>query len=252
MRAKIGLLVRATLPLAACLANFSAHADFSEAYALTPVSGLSYGRWSSAIGPAGGWIDPSQAPGQLTLAVPPGSLYASGLRFTTRAETNGTVHFTVLLVTRDAGGYIAWSSQRSGAIVSYQILDQGPQGVPLSFAFPVQAGDTVGFTLNCGSDAISPGTPPRISLTVSNFSAPEIPPMLVPGGPTAQTGHSFQFSFTNYPGALWRVLASTNVTLPLSNWTTLSGLVETLPGQFTFLDTQATNHPQRFYLLSRP
>ena len=60
-------------------------------------------------------------------------------------------------------------------------------------------------------------------------------------------GGTFRSSFTNTPGASFTVVATTNVLLPLSNWTTLSGVTEIFSGQFQFADTQATNYSQRFY-----
>ena len=62
----------------------------------------------------------------------------------------------------------------------------------------------------------------------------------------------FQFSFTNTRGAFFGVLATTNSALPLSNWTSLTGLTEVSPGQFQFTDPQATNSPQRFYRVRSP
>ena len=62
---------------------------------------------------------------------------------------------------------------------------------------------------------------------------------------------SFQFGFANTPGAFFGVLAATNPALPLSNWTSLTGLTEVSPGQFQFTDPQATNSPHRFYRVSR-
>lgn len=58
---------------------------------------------------------------------------------------------------------------------------------------------------------------------------------------------AFQVSFTNTPGASFSAMATTNLALPLSNWTALGGVTEGSPGQFQFTDPQATNRPQRFY-----
>jgi hypothetical protein len=58
---------------------------------------------------------------------------------------------------------------------------------------------------------------------------------------------SFQFNFTNSVGAVFGALASTNVSLPLSNWVALGGVTEISPGQFQFTGPQATNSSQRFY-----
>jgi hypothetical protein len=58
---------------------------------------------------------------------------------------------------------------------------------------------------------------------------------------------SFQFDFTNNPGASFTVLASSNLSSQFSSWTPLAGVTEVLPGQFQFTDPQATNTPMRFY-----
>ena len=63
---------------------------------------------------------------------------------------------------------------------------------------------------------------------------------------------SFQFGFSNAPGALLSVISTTNVALPSSNWTVLGAATEISPGQFQFTDTQTTNYPHRFYSLRSP
>ena len=66
------------------------------------------------------------------------------------------------------------------------------------------------------------------------------------------TNGSFQFAFSNSPGAFFSVLATTNPALPLSNWTTLGDMKEVSPGQFQFTDPQPTNAPQLFYRVRSP
>jgi N-acetylneuraminic acid mutarotase len=63
---------------------------------------------------------------------------------------------------------------------------------------------------------------------------------------------SFRFSFSNSVGALFGVLATTNLSLPASNWTGLGGVTEVSPGRFQFTDPQATNGPRRFYTVRAP
>jgi len=76
--------------------------------------------------------------------------------------------------------------------------------------------------------------------------------------PTTLTGTrilpngSFQFSFTNTPAARFSVLATTIPTLPLNYWMVLSGVTETVPGQFQFTDAQATNYAGRYYRVRSP
>jgi len=87
--------------------------------------------------------------------------------------------------------------------------------------------------------------------SVINVSVP------VPTAPTliatkTLTNGSFQFTFTNSVGAIFGVLTTTNVALPLTNWTALGGVTEISPGQFQFTDPQATNNPQSFSLIRSP
>jgi Immunoglobulin I-set domain./Beta-propeller repeat. len=86
-------------------------------------------------------------------------------------------------------------------------------------------------------------------------SPPAIQTVLVPSPMRlipafATSNRSFILSFTNTAGATFSVLTSTNVATPLSNWNSVTGLVELSPGQFQFMD-RATNG-QRFYRLRSP
>ena len=63
---------------------------------------------------------------------------------------------------------------------------------------------------------------------------------------------SFQLVYTNAPYGTNTVLTSTDMTMPLTNWTALGSGMEVSPGQFQFIDPQATNLPQRFYRISSP
>jgi hypothetical protein len=65
---------------------------------------------------------------------------------------------------------------------------------------------------------------------------------------------SVQLSFTNVTDAVFPVLATTNVSLPLSNWTPIGYVTESPvgSGQFPFTEAQATNYPQRFYRIVSP
>jgi hypothetical protein len=81
--------------------------------------------------------------------------------------------------------------------------------------------------------------------SVLNIGVP-IPTTPTPAARRLTTG-AFQFGFTNSVGALFGMLATTNLALPLSNWTALGGVTEVGPGQFQFTDPQATNTPSYFY-----
>jgi hypothetical protein len=61
-----------------------------------------------------------------------------------------------------------------------------------------------------------------------------------------------QFTFTNNPNATFTVISSTNVTLPLSEWTAVGPATNNPPGQFQFTTPPLTNTPQRFYSVRSP
>jgi len=63
---------------------------------------------------------------------------------------------------------------------------------------------------------------------------------------------AFQFGFSNILGGTFNIFATTNLTLPLANWTPLGAPAESPPGQFQFTDPQLTNFPQRFYRVTAP
>ncbi len=87
--------------------------------------------------------------------------------------------------------------------------------------------------------------------SIVNISVP-VPLPTTLTSPTKSTNGAFQFAFTNSVGALFGVLATTNLSLPQTNWTPLGGVAEIFPGQFLFTDPQATNSPQRFYRVRSP
>jgi hypothetical protein len=82
------------------------------------------------------------------------------------------------------------------------------------------------------------------------------PPSATPiylAGLTGVADGAFQFDFTNLPGINFSVLISSNVALPLSNWTTVPGHVpEIFSGQYQFTDTNTTTNMQRFYRVRSP
>lgn len=87
--------------------------------------------------------------------------------------------------------------------------------------------------------------------SIVNISVP-IPTATVLTGAAKQSNGSFQFGFTNSVGAVFGGLATTNLSLPLGNWTALGNVTEIAPGRFQFTDTHATNGGQRFYRIRAP
>ena len=76
------------------------------------------------------------------------------------------------------------------------------------------------------------------------------PPYLT--GVTMLNNGAFQMAFSNSIGAPFTVLGSTELDLPLSNWSVLGPATEILPGQFLFTDPQATNDSECFYQVRSP
>lgn len=101
-------------------------------------------------------------------------------------------------------------------------------------------------------DAVSPSWASGVYhsaevVTLDKLNA--IPPNIASAA--RQTNGAFQVSGTGPHGAAFRLLATTNLSLPRANWPvltngTLSG------GVFTYSDSQATNYPQRFYRIAAP
>jgi sugar lactone lactonase YvrE len=61
-----------------------------------------------------------------------------------------------------------------------------------------------------------------------------------------------QFVFSNTPGASFTVLSTTNLSLPLSNWTVAGTASNTAPDVFQFTSPPTTNDAQRFYSVRSP
>jgi hypothetical protein len=71
---------------------------------------------------------------------------------------------------------------------------------------------------------------------------------------TVQTNRSAKFTFTNFTGMTFSVLASTNMALPVAQWNNLGQSSESPvgSGQYQFTDPQAANNPRRFYRVRSP
>jgi N-acetylneuraminic acid mutarotase len=70
--------------------------------------------------------------------------------------------------------------------------------------------------------------------------------------PAQLPGGAVQVSFTNVSGAVFTALATTNISLPTSNWTVLGSATEVADGLFQFTDVQATNFSSRLYRVRSP
>ena len=87
--------------------------------------------------------------------------------------------------------------------------------------------------------------------TLALVAEPPAPPIRITSASRLTNG-SFQFAFTNSPGLFFSVVCVTNPALALTNWTSLTGLMEVSPGQYQFTDPQAANAPRRYYRVRWP
>ena len=152
-------------------------------------------------------------------------------------------------VASDGTGQGYNGSLTSGA--TWQSASDQPVPVTLVFSLPL-ANLPAGTNYSC-SVVLSNSSGVFIGNTVSFTTPPAplaTPPLL--SGATRLADGTFQFNFTNTPGAHFTVFGSTNVALPLSNWTVLTNVVESPAGQFQFTDPQATTNGQGFYRVRSP
>jgi hypothetical protein len=71
------------------------------------------------------------------------------------------------------------------------------------------------------------------------------------GGPMMLSANGFQLTFSGPSGQTYRVLASDDITVPLSEWTVIgSGTFGNTNVVFT--DTAAANYTSRFYVITSP
>jgi len=93
-----------------------------------------------------------------------------------------------------------------------------------------------------------------LSLDILGYNlAPVVLPVTTPvlAGTRLANG-SFRVSFTNVFGASFSVLATTNISLALSNWTVLGAPTESPSGQYQYTDSQAPSNQRRFYRVRSP
>jgi hypothetical protein len=135
-------------------------------------------------------------------------------------------------------------------------------GGPTLTMLPQPGSPAINAGLTSGASGIpydqrGPGFP-RVVGSAVDIGSVEVQTVFVTTSPLltgeAITNGTFGFSFTNVSGAGFTVLATTNISLPLSNWSNLGSATETPPGSghYQFSDPQAGTSAQRFYEVRSP
>jgi hypothetical protein len=157
-----------------------------------------------------------------------------------------------LTVTLEAGGLLTVTANGLPFLEAidtgyiYAAGDRFTFGARTGQANSEQRVDNIGVLLRGAADPV-----PDIGAVEGTF-VPAGTTLLV--GPTLLGDGSVQLSFTNFSGATFSVLASSDLRLPSNLWSNLGPALE-VPygsGQFQFTDSQATNHAQRYYLVRSP
>jgi hypothetical protein len=165
------------------------------------------------------------------------------------------------------GGYIPYDLFRftSSGVRSLNTSDSGVyfsvnDGVTSLKAFnpPVNGGDLQDWQMSSPADSYDAflSTGQKALLSSADLTSLDIlgyklnfPPLQVKG--TNLANGTFQITFTNAPGLGFVVLASTNIALPVTNWTVLGTPTESPAGQYRFTDSVAGNQ-KRFYRVKLP
>jgi DNA-binding beta-propeller fold protein YncE len=103
------------------------------------------------------------------------------------------------------------------------------------------------------SFAVNPGSSRTAHISLLGQTIPVTqgaPPTLI--GAQMLGNGVFQFSFSNLARASFTVLSTTNLTLPLSNWTVVGAATNIGAGLYQFASEPRTNDPQRFFRTRSP
>jgi hypothetical protein len=105
------------------------------------------------------------------------------------------------------------------------------------------------FTANTGASRTAHINIFGVSITVNQAGIISVPYLT---GARMLANGAFQFSFTNNSAGSYTVITTTNVSLPLSQWTVAGVPTIVAPGVFQFTSGPGTNGPRRFYSVRSP
>jgi sugar lactone lactonase YvrE len=119
----------------------------------------------------------------------------------------------------------------------------------LTLAAPVSGVVSFSFTANNGASRTAHITVLDQVIPVTQAGSGVTPPTLT--GAQMLGNGVIQFTFTNTPGGSFTVLSTTDLSLPLNEWTVVGTPVSVSPGVFQFTSEPASD-PQRFYTVRSP
>jgi hypothetical protein len=161
---------------------------------------------------------------------------------TITSPTNGASFIAPATITIQAD-----ASDSDGSVTNVQFFDGAislgnVSSSPYNLSVSLAVGSHV--LTAVASDNLGATTASLVTVTGAPVTAIVISGAKLPNG-------AFQLAFTNTPGASFTVLTSTNIAVPLDEWTSSGAALETSPGTYQFTD-ETTNSPQRFYRIRSP
>jgi hypothetical protein len=106
------------------------------------------------------------------------------------------------------------------------------------------------FSTNAVVGATMSFTSGALTVTSSSFNIPAPVKSLLGGAGFA--GGKLTFSFTNITGLSYSVLATNNLTAPVTNWPVVGTAVEGPAGTYRFTNSTPATNGQQYYILRQP
>ena len=139
-------------------------------------------------------------------------------------------------VTSTTGSSYAWTVPSGASITA----GQGSSSITVTFG---TTGGNVAVTETSAAACV--GAPVTLAVTVqSTLEPPVVTSEAIVGG-------NFQLTFTGPSGQTWKLMTSTDVTLPMGSWTLLSSGTFTA-GPETVTDPSGATQPGLFYRVISP
>lgn len=163
--------------------------------------------------------------------------------------SGGTLNFGISALSSYGQVYLSGMNPLSGQIsvgLENGYVPSSGNSFPL-LTYGLENGAFTGASLPAWINWLTNYTASAFTLTVNNLNGS---PQLT--GPLVPAPGRFFFQFGGNPDASYSVIATTNLLLPLTNWTDLGSPTLVSNDLYQYVDRQATNFPQRFYMLRSP